>query len=901
MSLIRPRYTVVVSLFLAYQLILLLCTPFSVSGVSSFPARRSTSTQEQAPVRFREGEILVSFREGVSEKEKETIIATHGGQKKKQLRGDSGFEKLELAAGHDAKTTVLQLLLNPQVQFAEPNFLIAKEDVNPNDPQFQDQWALQNSGQERGQFGSDIRARSAWDKTKGAPSTVIAVIDSGIDFTHPDLANNQWTNPLPSAEGDVHGWDFVADNGEIKDEQGHGTAVAGIIAAEGNNALGITGVMWRAGLMSLRVLDNTGTGDVAKAVEAIDYAVAHGVHVINLSWGTTGESVALKEAIERALKRNVVVVCSAGNSGQDLDTSPYYPASFGLKDLIAVSASDNRDQLASWSNWGARKVTVAAPGTNILTTQRGGRYWSVSGTSAAAPIVSGLAGLLKTVSPAVNPGNISRAISKSARQNVSLSGKVSSGGVADAAGALEKIHGNQSPPFQTPGLGSGGNGPGGGFSTTPPATLGDALSNLPNLDETRRAQYAPPKASAPIQANLPCAYCDPYGGGGGGGNYPSGDPNFSGPRTRPTNETGQPGVDLGSQNVNWSLPLVSLPGRAGLDLNLALTYNSLVWTKDGSFIKFNADLGNPAPGFRLGLPILQQRFLNAATGVYAYMMVTSSGGRVELRQVGTTNIYESQDSSYTQLDVSDPNSLVLRTKDGTRYKFLPVTNNNEYRCIEIKDRNGNYISASYNTSNGRVDSITDTLQRTLNFIYDTNGNLQAIRQTWAGNVSHDLATFSYGQVWVAPAFGGGLQINGPNNNYVTVLTRVNLQDGTYFTFDYNGAFGQVNRINHYAANDHLLSYTSYNMNSSAGQTDCPKFSEQRDWAEYWNGGTEAVTSYSAAADNSWSQVATSDGTMYKEFFHTSGWQSGLTHTTEVWSGGVKRSGPPRPTRRMTPA
>ena len=145
------------------------------------------------------------------------------------------------------------------------------------------------------------------------------MVDSGIDFTHPDLTNNQWTNPLPSAEGDVHGWDFVADNGEIKDEQGHGTAVAGIIAAEGNNALGITGVMWRAGLMSLRVLDNTGTGDVANAVEAIDYAVAHGAHVINLSWGTTGESIALKEAIERAIKRDVVVVCSAGNNGQDLD------------------------------------------------------------------------------------------------------------------------------------------------------------------------------------------------------------------------------------------------------------------------------------------------------------------------------------------------------------------------------------------------------------------------------------------------------------------------------------------------------------------------------------------------------------------------------------------------------
>jgi len=318
------------------------------------PARRLSSTQEQSPANYREGEILVRFRSGVSEKDKETIMATHGGRKKKQLKGDSGFEKFQLAAGRDTKSVVLQLLLNPQVQFAEPNFLIAKEDVNPNDPQFQDQWALQNSGQSGGQFGSDIRARSAWDKTKGSSSTVIAVIDSGIDFTHPDLTNNQWTNPLPSAEGDLHGWDFVADNGEIKDEQGHGTAVAGIIAAEGNNGLGISGVMWRAGLISLRVLDNTGTGDVANAVEAIDYAVAHGAHVINLSWGTTGESIALKEAIERAIKRDVVVVCSSGNNGQDLEVTPYYPASFGLKDLIVVGASDHRDQPASWSNWSAR-------------------------------------------------------------------------------------------------------------------------------------------------------------------------------------------------------------------------------------------------------------------------------------------------------------------------------------------------------------------------------------------------------------------------------------------------------------------------------------------------------------------------------------------------------------------
>src|SRR6185436_6683294 len=123
---------------------------------------------------------------------------------------------------------------------------------------------------------------------------------------------------------------------------------------------------------------------------------AHGAQVINLSWGTVGMSIALREAIDRALRRDVVVVCSAGNNGQDLETSPYYPASFGLKDLIAVAATDNFDQPTTWSNWSAHKVAIAAPGTNILTTQRGGSYWSVTGTSAAAPIVTGIVGLLKT-------------------------------------------------------------------------------------------------------------------------------------------------------------------------------------------------------------------------------------------------------------------------------------------------------------------------------------------------------------------------------------------------------------------------------------------------------------------------------------------------------------------------
>ncbi|HKG48371.1 MAG TPA: S8 family serine peptidase [Pyrinomonadaceae bacterium] len=845
--------------------------------------------QEVLTAPYRDTELLVRFRAGVSEQVKDMILLAHSARRKRQLAGGSSVDKLELPAGRDVRTAALQLILNPQVEFAEPNFLISKQELRPNDPQVDVQWALRNTGQNGGQYGSDINVAPAWQTITGSAATIVAVIDSGVDFTHPDLTKNRWTNPHPLDNGDLHGWDFITDSGEIRDEHGHGTAVAGIIAAEGNNSLGITGVMWRAGLMSLRVLDNTATGDIADAVEAIDYAVAHGAQVINLSWGTYGESVALRDAIERAIRRNVVVVCSAGNSSRNLDASPYYPASFNLTSLISVAATDNSDQLAVWSNWGARSVTLGAPGTNILTTQRGGGYWNVTGTSAAAPMVAGIAGLLKTMRPHGSVAGIARAIATSVRQTRSLAGKVSSGGVADAGGALAALRGSidSSLPFQTPGFGSGGTGQGGSFSTTPPAmTTGAPGANLPNLDEARRTQSQQPKSQAPIQSNLPCADCDPQGGGGGGSYFPINDPNFSTARGRPVNETGEAGVDPNSRNFNWGLPLLSLAGRAGLDLNLTLSYNSLVWTKDGSYMKFNADLGSPAPGFRLGFPTLQQRFLNSQTGMWAYIMVTPSGGRVELRQVGTSNIYESEDGSYTQLNITDVNAPAIRTTDGTQYTFTPAGVNNEYRCREIKDRNGNYISATYNSTNGHLQTITDTLGRVVEFLYDTGGNLQAIRQSWGG-VWHNWATFNYGQVWVAPGFGGGLLVNGPNNNYTTVLTQVSLQDGTYFTFDYNAAFAQVNRINSYAADGHLRSYTSYNVSASAGQTECPRFTEQRHWVDNWNSGNEALTSYSVAADGSWTQVTMPDSTtVYKELVFTSGWQTGLTSGTEIRSGGV---------------
>src|SRR5829696_2171332 len=325
---------IVVAAFLTYLLAILACLPLTSSA--HIPTSKPSQVQQPEP-QHREGELLVRFRAGVSQRDQEAIIARHGAQKKNELRGASGIGKLKVT-GRGVWTVALELLLDPQVEFAEPNFVIARDDVVPNDTHFNEQWALRNTGQNSGQTDSDISAVGAWNTTTGSRSTVIAVIDSGIDFSHPDLINNQWLNPMPGE--DLHGWDFVSNSPTIQDEQGHGTAIAGIIAAEGNNSIGTTGVMWRAGLMSLRVLDNTGTGDVADAVEAIDYAVDHGAQVLNCSWGTDEESLALKDAIERAGTRGVVVVSSAGNSGRDIESAPYYPSSFGLSNQISVAATD---------------------------------------------------------------------------------------------------------------------------------------------------------------------------------------------------------------------------------------------------------------------------------------------------------------------------------------------------------------------------------------------------------------------------------------------------------------------------------------------------------------------------------------------------------------------------------
>ncbi|HET6975279.1 MAG TPA: carbohydrate-binding protein [Pyrinomonadaceae bacterium] len=341
----------------------------------------------------------------------------------------------------------------------------------------------------------------------------------------------------------------------------------------------------------------------------------------------------------------------------------------------------------------------------------------------------------------------------------------------------------------------------------------------------------------------------------------------------PVNRTGTPGEDLFSGNYNWSQPIVGLPGRAHLDLGLALTYNSLVWTKAGSSIKFDADNGFPAPGFRLGFPVIQPKGTGNG-GAPAYLLITSSGSRIELRQT-SPGVFESIDSSFLQLLES---SMTLRAADGSILTYQQVSGGN-FMCVGLKDRNGNFITVSY--AGNRVNTITDTLGRVVRFNYPS-GNLDSITQTWNG-VTHTWAQFTYQTVSISPNFPG-LTVIAPAT--IPALTRVRLADGSAYDFDYT-TLGQVSTVHHYAPDGHQLAYASYTTDNST--TDCPRLTARQDFAENWNNNVATSTSYHV--DPFVSGIGTStlpDGTGLEETYQTSGFNKGLPTRSRVSSGGVTK-------------
>jgi subtilisin family serine protease len=361
------------------------------------------------------GSIIVGFKSHVSAKGQAGLLSAVGARPQKHFAQiDSTVVSVNPA---NTSWTIHTLEQDPRVAYAEPNFILHAADT-PNDPSFTQEWGLNNTGQQvnftTGTPDADIDAPEAWSVSHGSPDVTVAVIDTGVDMAHPDLAQNIWINQGENCSGcrnngidddgdgyvdDWRGWDFVNHDNDPTDDNGHGTHVSGTIAATGNNGVGTTGVTWNSKIMALKFLDSQGSGSTEDAISAILYARAKGVPIMNNSWGGGDFSQALEDAIELTDQSGELFVAAAGNDFTNTDQEPFWPSSYQLPNLISVGASDQFDRKAWFSNYGVRTVDLSAPGTNIYSTWKGSTYRFADGTSMATPHVSGAAALVKAVFP----------------------------------------------------------------------------------------------------------------------------------------------------------------------------------------------------------------------------------------------------------------------------------------------------------------------------------------------------------------------------------------------------------------------------------------------------------------------------------------------------------------------
>ncbi len=301
----------------------------------------------------------------------------------------------------------------------------------PADPYFSSLWGMRNRGQsveygKRGIAGADVKATGAWVFERGSHEVVVAILDSGIDLEHEDLKDNLWRS---SASADfTHGYNSFNPSLPPQDDNGHGTHVAGTIGAVGDNGLGLVGVSWKVSLMAIKILDRNGDGDLAGIVAGIDWAIANGAQVLNASWGGPGRSSILEAALKRASEQGILVVAAAGNDGLNNDTHPSYPANYNLPNILSVAASDYRDELAPFSNYGKNRVHLAAPGVAIYSTLPGNQYGTSSGTSMAAPHVSGTAALLFARHPSISISELKTRIIGGADRIATLKDRVGNAG-----------------------------------------------------------------------------------------------------------------------------------------------------------------------------------------------------------------------------------------------------------------------------------------------------------------------------------------------------------------------------------------------------------------------------------------------------------------------------------------
>lgn len=342
------------------------------------PGTTSGAPPGPSPVRVVPDQLLVKFEEGTPPGVVRRVLARAGVTPERRI-DHTGARTVEVAPAERA-AALAELDASAAVEYAETDVVLTALDTVPNDAQWPGQWGP-----------SKVSAPRAWDAARGSANVIVAVLDTGVDFGHPDLRGAA-----------VPGYDFVGNDGEPADDHGHGTAAAGVLAARTNNIEGLAGVCWSCALMSVKVLDATGSGNTSTIAQGIVWAVDHGADVINLSLGGPG-SQTLGLAAAYAASKGVLLVAAAGNSGV---STPMYPAA--LPEVVSVAATDQADQRYSWSNFGPW-VQVAAPGCNIAPL-RGGGYGNFCGTSSATPVVAGLAGLALSAKPTATRAELEHAI-----------------------------------------------------------------------------------------------------------------------------------------------------------------------------------------------------------------------------------------------------------------------------------------------------------------------------------------------------------------------------------------------------------------------------------------------------------------------------------------------------------